>query len=85
MDTMPNIRGEILWICIHGIPLHAWREKNFKLITIKIGSYIRPDASTIYKDRLHMAQVLIKTTSMATINSSFKVKIDENTFQFVWE
>lgn len=25
------------WICIHGIPLHAWREYLFKLITI-IGS-----------------------------------------------
>jgi hypothetical protein len=68
------------WICIHGIPLHAWREDFFKLITIKFGTYMHPDASTTYKDRLDMARVLIRTTSMSTINSIFKVKIDEKLF-----
>jgi hypothetical protein len=41
---------------------------------------MHPDASTTYKDRLDMARVLIRTSSMSTINSIFEVKIDEKVF-----
>ncbi|MCI39173.1 DUF4283 domain protein, partial [Trifolium medium] len=72
------VRERYCWICIHGIPLQAWQEEFFQLLTCKFGTYLYSDATTSYKDRLDMARVLVRTTSMEVINASVRVKVDEH-------
>jgi len=64
------------WIRIYGTPVHAWNECFFKICVSDSGRFIRADDCTVDRARLDYARVLISTTILEVVNSTFDVMID---------
>lgn len=68
------------WIRCLGIPLHAWNEQFFKLITASLGKFCSLDNSTSKRHRFDFGRVLIKTSIQESINRALKVMIKGQIF-----
>ncbi|KAK6129156.1 hypothetical protein DH2020_037088 [Rehmannia glutinosa] len=69
-----------VWLNICGVPLHGWNIKLFKLLVSSLGTFLKVDESTINRDCLTRARVLISTRSQDHICSSLKIKIGTEIF-----
>jgi len=65
------------WIRLYGIPLQAWNENFFRLCVFDFGRVMRVDLSTVDRERLDCARILIATSSLDIINSATDVLINE--------
>jgi len=64
------------WLRIYGTLMHAWNELFFKLSVSRCGRLIRSDSCTMDKVRFDYACVLISTSQLEVINSSYEIVID---------
>ena len=72
--VLPFQRGA--WLCVYGIPLHAWNEKNFKLCVLDCGRYLRADSVSLNKERFDYARVLISTPSIDVVNVTEQILVN---------
>ncbi|MCI21323.1 sulfate transporter, partial [Trifolium medium] len=73
-DVMPYRR--VVWVRLHGVPLHAWNVNFFKLCVFDYGRFLRADSCSVNKDRLDFTQVLIATPDLDIINRIEMVLVD---------
>ena len=66
------------WIRLYGIRLQAWNDNFFRLCVFDFGRVMRVDLSTVDRDRLDYARILIATSSLDIIHSAIDVLIDED-------
>ncbi|MCH79669.1 transcription factor PIF1-like [Trifolium medium] len=69
-----------VWVQVLGIPAHAWRMSVFSQIIISLGSLIKVDQATQDMERLDMARLFIRTSSMEFINKVIRTKINKESF-----
>jgi len=65
-----------VWVCIYGVPLHAWNLNFFKLCVCDIGRLMRIDEFTLDKERLDYARVLVAMSSLDVLNVIAKFVVD---------
>ncbi|GAU43941.1 hypothetical protein TSUD_284480 [Trifolium subterraneum] len=73
-EVVSSQRGA--WVRLYGIPLHAWNDNFFKLWVLDYRRYLRADSSTIDKERLDFARILLATTSLEVVKRVEKVLVD---------
>ncbi|XP_045797610.1 uncharacterized protein LOC123891756 [Trifolium pratense] len=64
------------WVCLYGVPLHAWNEQFFQLCVFESGRFLRTDCCSVGKNRLDFARVLIATPELDLIKSSVTALVD---------
>ncbi|PNY12472.1 putative sulfate transporter [Trifolium pratense] len=73
-ETSPYRRGA--WVCLYGVPIHAWNEQFFQLCVFDCGGFLRTDCCSAEKNRLDFARVLIATPELDIIKRSVTVLVD---------
>lgn len=79
-DALVRERGA--WVCIYGVPLHAWNIDFFKLCVLDCGRLLRVDDITLDRDRFDYARILLSTSSLEIIKTEACIMIDGVLFDF---
>ncbi|PNX55277.1 putative sulfate transporter, partial [Trifolium pratense] len=64
------------WVRLYGIPLQAWNEDFFKLCVFDCGRLLRVDNSSMEKERIDFARVMIATPNLEIVNTVVHVLVD---------
>lgn len=72
--------GRLLWLCISGVPLHAWNGDNFEAIATVFGRVLEVQDWTEDKVQTHIGRVLVLTNSVQTICETICLKVDGHDF-----
>lgn len=67
--------SRLVWLNIHGIPLHVWDEPLFKQIGSLFGRFIDFDEGTISRHRLDVARIQVVTTKRGLIDDVINLKV----------
>ncbi|KAK7255912.1 hypothetical protein RIF29_29340 [Crotalaria pallida] len=70
----------ITWLNCGGIPLQAWNESFFKVLTSKFGSFLKTDNETRDRSRIDIARIQIKTSAQGFINTVLRIMINGKIF-----
>ncbi|KAK7283204.1 hypothetical protein RIF29_12576 [Crotalaria pallida] len=70
-------KERFVWVIILGVSLHAWNEEFFRLVTKSSREFIKSDSSTMRKERMDRAKVLISTSIVTKVDSVAQVKVDD--------
>ncbi|KAL8481150.1 hypothetical protein ACS0TY_027081 [Phlomoides rotata] len=73
-----NVR--LVWTHWFGIPMHAWNQAFFKLISLKFGKLLKVDKRTLSRANVHGARLLLKTPLREIPRDPFPVMVDERKF-----
>ncbi|GAU41532.1 hypothetical protein TSUD_140630 [Trifolium subterraneum] len=68
------VRGA--WVRCYGIPVHAWNPIFFAELAETQGRLLKIEESTVNRERMDFASILIATSSVKEINVTIKVLID---------
>ncbi|KAK7275434.1 hypothetical protein RIF29_16551 [Crotalaria pallida] len=71
----------ITWLNCGGIPLQAWNESFFKVLTSKFGSFIKTDNETRDRSKIDIARIQIKTLAQGYINTVMRIMINEDSLK----
>lgn len=69
-----------IWTQWYGVSLHAWNEKFFRMVSTKIGTFVRADNDTISRRKIQMARILVKTSYPEIPRIPLKVAVDGRIF-----
>lgn len=69
-----------IWTLWYGVPLKAWSPRFFKMVSAKFGSLIHIDESTLSKQNLSRARILIKTLLQSLPKSDTVIKVEGKNF-----
>ncbi|GAB4853987.1 hypothetical protein Ancab_040190 [Ancistrocladus abbreviatus] len=73
--------NRVVWIRCTSIPLHIWSDNFFMNLARHWGECVCIDPNTSEKRRLAVARVAICTSATGVINSSLRIKIDDEIFR----
>ncbi|KAJ4841792.1 hypothetical protein Tsubulata_040260 [Turnera subulata] len=73
--------NRLCWILIRGIPPHAWCDDLFKVLTNKVGAMVDCSTETRNRERLDVAEILVLTENMASINCVLPVNVGGKVFK----
>jgi hypothetical protein len=67
--------SRLVWLHVHGIPLHVWDEPLFKRIGSLFGSFIDFDEGTIGRQRFDVARIQVCTARKGLIDEVLNLKV----------
>ncbi|KAJ4833698.1 hypothetical protein Tsubulata_034942 [Turnera subulata] len=68
------------WLCIRGIPLHAWCNEFFQIVGSLFGDLVRVDPATEQRHRLDGAWIEVLTSQGGTIEKDLEVVIADGRY-----
>ncbi|PNY11622.1 hypothetical protein L195_g008233 [Trifolium pratense] len=85
-EIRPWSSGEVdtdrlVWLRVYGIPVHAWNDNFFTLLSKPFGIFLNADDSTSKKLTMDVARLLIRTPDLKPVDELFNVNIDNELFQ----
>ncbi|CAJ2675194.1 unnamed protein product [Trifolium pratense] len=72
-----------VWVQVHGIPLHIWGERFFRMVAAKAGSFIDFDEATASRASFNLARIKICTSRRSLIDEELKISVQGAIFN-VW-
>ncbi|MCI00190.1 DUF4283 domain protein, partial [Trifolium medium] len=70
----------IVWLRVFGIPLHAWNDDFFAMVTKPWGFFMNADDVTCKKLTMDVARILIRTSCQKAVDEFIDVKVDGEIF-----
>ncbi|KAJ4832938.1 hypothetical protein Tsubulata_022986 [Turnera subulata] len=70
----------VCWVHVFGTPPQAWNADFFSLIAVRFGSLLHVDLTHSGGNRIDVAKLMILTSDMMLIHSSFSVPINGKSF-----
>ncbi|MCH84931.1 DUF4283 domain protein [Trifolium medium] len=71
----------LVWLRVYGIPVHAWNDNFFTLISQPFGTFLNTDESTSKKLTMDVARIMIRTPGLKAVDDFLSVKINDELFQ----
>jgi hypothetical protein len=68
-------KSRMVWLNVHGIPLHVWDEPIFKKIGDLFGKFIDFDEDTIGRRRLDVARIRVSIVRKGLVDEILKIKV----------
>ncbi|GAU48536.1 hypothetical protein TSUD_282880 [Trifolium subterraneum] len=85
-EIRPWTPGEVdndrlVWLRVYGIPVHAWNDNFFTLISQQFGIFLNADDTTSKNLTMDVARILIRTSSLKAVDEFLNVKVNGELFQ----
>ncbi|MCH82646.1 hypothetical protein A2U01_0003457, partial [Trifolium medium] len=71
----------LVWLRVYGIPVHAWNDIFFALISKPFGTFLNADDSTSKKLTMDVARILIRTPGLKAVDDFLSVEVNDEIFQ----
>jgi len=67
--------NRVVWLLVHGVPLHVWDEPLFKKVGSLFGKFLNFDDDTISRRRLDVARIQVSSKRKGVINDQLNLKV----------
>jgi hypothetical protein len=67
--------SRVVWLNVHGIPLHVWDEPIFKKIGDMFGKFIDFDEENIGRSRLDVARIRVSLVRKGLVDEILKIRV----------